>query len=345
MCKSRVTVVIPSYAEATACFEVLKGLAGQTLPPVEVLLIMSGNWSESETYWSDWVYLFSLRNTVLRVFYVSARLMPGAARNVGLMSASGDWIAFLDVQTIPRKDWLERQLKLTKNLDMVGSYGATLYIATGAKSALVRDAIYGVLPVRTIPGAVLHKSVFKLVGQFIPILRAAEDTEWMIRAELMQLKIFNGHVEPSTDYIGLDGLGFIEISKKWRRNYVSCRDLQHLKVQRVLVALMAYVTVSLFALNWNALVAGWQMDSPYYIHHITKIVSLLPVVFYVLFRGLYIPLKRGARLRNLLPFRFLLLALVGASLDVIKISAFVVPMFREQPTAHGNPPVFRGDRK
>jgi hypothetical protein len=169
--------------------------------------------------------------------------------------------------------------------------------------------------------------VFKIVGQFIPSLRAAEDTEWMIRAELMQLKIFKGHVEPSTDYIGLARLGLIEIFKKWRRNYVACRDLQHLKVQRVLVGLIAYVLLSLFALNWNALLAGWQIDSPYYIHHVTKIVSLLPVVFYVLFRGLYIPLKRGVRLRNLLPFRFLLLALVGASLDVIKISALVVPIF------------------
>ncbi len=329
----RISIIIPSYIDATGCFKVLEGLVSQTLSASEVLLVRSGNWDDSGAFWSDWVHRFSLRDTLFRVIYSPTRLMPGSARNFGLRFAKGDWIAFLDVQTVPKQDWLESQLKLISELRTVGSYGATYYVANNCKVAVIRDAIYGHLPVRTIPGAVLHRSVFNKVGQFIPSVRAAEDTEWMIRADLMRLNIFKKHARSSTDYYGLTSLGLMEIQKKWQRNYKSSRDLQHLKVQRALLWLVGYSLLSLFAFNWNALVAGWQMDSPYYIDHVTKIASLSPVVLYIFVRGICIPFKRGVPLRSLFPLRFLLLSCVGGLLDLTKAGAVIVPRSPRGSTA------------
>jgi glycosyltransferase involved in cell wall biosynthesis len=315
------SVIIPSYAEAPNCFGVLEALANQTLPATEILLVRSGDWGDSVGYWDIWLHRFALRNTVFKVVYSPTRLMPGNARNFGLMFASGDLIGFLDVQTIPKRNWLENQVNLIKDWDTVGSYGSTNYIAANAEVKLVRDAIYGSFPLITIPGAVLHRSVFDIVGQFIPNVRAAEDTEWMIRAELMRLKIFKQHVKPSVDYLGLNDLSLLNIAKKWRRNYVSCRELQHLRVQRALVWLILYFLLSLLAFNWNSLIAGWQEDSPFYIGHITKIASLTPITLYIFVRGMYIPFKRGVPLNDLLPLRFFGLALVGGILDLTKVSA------------------------
>ena len=88
---------------------------------------------------------------------------------------------------------------------------------------------------------------------------------------------------------------------------------------------MAYVVVSLFAFNWNAIVAGWQVDSPFYLDHVTKIVSLTPIALYIVFRGCFLPYKRGVPWSDIFPFRFFLLAAVGALLDAVKVTTIFLP--------------------
>ena len=153
----------------------------------------------------------------------------------------------------------------------------------------------------------------------------------MIRAKAMGVKLTDSPHEALISYNGLTKLGFRGLAKKWRRNYLSSRQLQHLKVQTTIVWLLGYVVVSLTAFNWNAIVAGWQVDSPFYLDHITKIVSLTPIVLYVVFRGCYLPFKRGVPLRDLLPLRFLLLAAVGALLDSVKVVTIFFPRTNRLP--------------
>ena len=147
----------------------------------------------------------------------------------------------------------------------------------------------------------------------------------MIRAEAMGVKLTDSPNGALISYNGLTKLGFRGLAKKWRRNYLSSRQLEHLKVQTTIVWLLGYVVVSLTAFNWNAILAGWQVDSPFYLDHITKIVSLTPVALYVVFRGCYLPYKRGVPLSDIFPFRFLLLAAVGALLDTVKVVTIFFP--------------------
>ena len=76
--------------------------------------------------------------------------------------------------------------------------------------------------------------------------------------------------------------------------------------------------------------AGWQVESPFYIDHVTKIVSLTPIALYAVFRGCYLPYRRGVPLSDLFPFRFLPLAAVGAYLDAVKLATIYFPRETQQ---------------
>ena len=319
-----VSVIIPSYCTALECESVLHAVGCQSLLPEEVVLIRVSALSNRENdYWNVWSKVFEQKGLTLRVVEEVSTLFPGAARNLGLRHATRHWIAFLDVETIPCEHWLEEQVKRIEATNSLGSFGSTTYAANSFKQALVRDAIYGRRPIQTLPGSVLREDLFTLVGQFVPNVRAAEDTEWMIRAKLMGVPILGDSRESLITYTGLEKLGIRGLAKKWRRNYLSSRRLQHLKVQTSIIWLAAYSVGSLAAFNWNAIVAGWQVDSPLYIDHITKIASLAPLALYTVFRGIYLPFKRGVPPSDLFPLRFLFLAAVGSLLDAVKVTTII----------------------
>ncbi len=324
-----VSVIIPSHCTALECEKVLDAVGCQSLLPEEVVLIRVSALSNRENdYWNVWSKVLVQKGVILKVVEEESMLFPGAARNLGLQHATKQWIAFLDIETIPCEHWLEEQVKRIEATSSLGCFGFTTYAASTSKQGLVRDAIYGRRPVQTVPGSVLRKDVFGFVGHFIPNIRAAEDTEWMIRSKAMRVKIVESSYEALISYNGLTKLGFKELAKKWRRNYLSSRQLQHLKVQTAIVWLLGYFVVSLIAFNWNAIVAGWQVESPFYIDHVTKIVSLTPIALYTVFRGCYLPYRRGVPLSDLFPFRFLLLAAVGAILDTVKVTTIFFPRQR-----------------
>ena len=317
-----VSVIIPSHCKPLECDHVLNAIGCQSLLPEEAILVRASNVPNGESgYWNPWRECLAQKGVTLKVVEAKSTLFPGAARNLGLQHAAKQWVALLDVQTIPHEHWLDEQIKRIEAANSMGSFGSTIYAASSFKQRIVRDAIYGRRPIQTLPGSVLRKNLFSLVGQFIPNIRAAEDTEWMIRAKAMGVEIIESSREAQISYNGLTRLGFRGLTKKWRRNYLSSRQLQHLKVQTIVVYLAVYVVGSLVAFNWNALVAGWQVESPFYLDHVTKIVSLTPLFLYIIFRGLYIPLIKGVPVMHLIPFRFILLASVGGLLDAVKVSA------------------------
>jgi hypothetical protein len=321
-----VSVIIPSHCALTECENVLKALGSQSRLPDEVILIRVISALDDNGHRNTWSEFFEQIGVTLRIIDVRPPLYPGAARNLGLHYATKRWVAFLDVETIPSEYWLEEQTKIIEASNSIGSFGSTIYTASSIKQEIVRDAIYGRKPIQTIPGSVLRRDLFNLVGRFIQNIRAAEDTEWIIRARTMEVKIADSPHKALISYNGLSKLGLRGLAKKWRRNYLSSRQLQHLKVQTTIMWLLAYVIVSLIAFNWNAIVAGWQVDSPLYIDHVTKIASLTPIMFYVVFRGCYLPYKRGVPLSGLVPFQFLLFAVVGAFLDAVKVSTIFFPL-------------------
>ena len=328
-----VSIIIPALCNSEDSEELLTAILLQSVQPSELIVVRSGFALDADSFWNDWMDRFIPLGIKLIVVRVNNTLFPGAARNLGLQHATKQWVAFLDVETIPCENWLSEQTKRIEAANAMGSFGSTAYAASSVKQAIVRDAVYGRRPIQTLPGSVLKKDLFSLVGQFIPNIRAAEDTEWMIRAKAMGLTIADSSHEALISYNGLTKLGLRGLAKKWRRNYLSSRQLQHLKVQTTIVWLVGYFVVSLIAFNWNEIVAGWQVESPFYIDHVTKIVSLTPIALYIVFRGCFLPFKRGVPLSDIFPFRFLLLAAVGALLDTVKVLTIFFPRERQFRTS------------
>jgi hypothetical protein len=300
---------------------VLLAICTQTIKPNEIVIIDSSNEDDlcdvkiKEICIHAGVELNHVRLSIA---------MPGHARNVGLGIAKGELIAFIDVQTIPRVHWLETSVNLIESNSALGVWGSTLFIAETQFEELIRDGIHGTLSRRTLPGLVCKREVIVRVGLFIDWVRAGEDTEWIIRAELLKLP-FLLPSSPLLDYYGLIGYDLKSLIRKWYRNYTASRNLPHLFPQRIILWIILYPLVILIAFNWNYLIADWRIDSPMYVGHVTKIATVLPILGYITLRGFILPFKRGVILKELLPFRFLAITLICFMADLVKVLVFSIP--------------------
>ena len=94
--------------------------------------------------------------------------------------------------------------------------------------------------------------------------------------------------------------------------------------------LLRYVTlISIFfiALKWNDTFAKWNEDHIMFFPHITKLYVIALIAFSVINRGLIIPIKKKVEYKNLIPFRWLLVGFLGASLDIIKFFGLLHRLF------------------
>jgi hypothetical protein len=323
-----ISVIIPCNHGRHDLLQTVRAVCGQTVKPAEIVIVDSSGGSGA---CPAEITILCASNGIRLTYEQRNRALPGDARNIGVGLANGELIAFIDVQTIPRSGWLEASLMVLGKQGVAGVWGATCFSSENRFERLVRDGFYGVLPRKTLPGSVFRREIFEMTGQFIAWVRAGEDTEWMLRVELLRVPIVNPP-DASIDYVGLIGLNIKMLLKKWFRNYAASRDLPQFFPQKLLLWLVLYPLLILTAFNWNYLIAGWRMDSPLYIGHVTKTIGILPGLVYLCVRGLVLPLKRGVGIWRLLPTRFLAIALVCLMADVIR--AFVLTLHKRKSNAN-----------
>lgn len=321
---NKVTVVIPTNHSHQDLLKVVRAISNQIVKPTEIVIVDSS--AERGTCPSEISALCAVCSIILFYEYrVSA--LPGEARNIGISKVSTELIAFLDVQTIPRPHWLETALRTLDIEGVSGVWGSTCFSAESKFENLVRDGLFGRLPRKTLPGSVFRREVFETAGKFVDWVRAGEDTEWILRVEVLKIKVGN-ITNTSLDYIGLIGSDAQQLLKKWHRNYTMSRELPHFFPQKLLLWLFFYPTLTLIAFNWNYLIADWRMDSPLYLGHVTKIMATLPIFIYVITRGFVMPLKRGVGVWRLLPIRFVGITMVCSIADGVKLLVFTLPMHK-----------------
>jgi hypothetical protein len=99
-----ISVIIPNYNRETLVGETISNLLGQTLPPLEIIVVDDGSTDKSVE--------------VIRSFGEKIKLIqqtnqgPGAARNAGLKIAIGEFIQFQDSDDLFSLNKLEAQAKL-----------------------------------------------------------------------------------------------------------------------------------------------------------------------------------------------------------------------------------------
>lgn len=120
---SDISVIIPAYGHCPHLPGLLTALLDGTHQPGEIIVSHSGP--------DDPTQEIAAISSSITVLHHSHRLLGGAARNRGAAAAKGEWLAFIDADVRPCKDWLE---KLSAHTDrtprrfIVGSVG---YATTG----------------------------------------------------------------------------------------------------------------------------------------------------------------------------------------------------------------------
>ncbi|HUA20345.1 MAG TPA: glycosyltransferase [Bryobacteraceae bacterium] len=95
----RLSVVIASYQSLATIRNCLRSLEQQTCQPDEVILVDSGCDGTAELVAREFPHV--------RLFAFAERKYPGDARNIALLHATGDVIAFLDADCVAESDWAD----------------------------------------------------------------------------------------------------------------------------------------------------------------------------------------------------------------------------------------------
>ena len=182
-----VSVVIPNYNCGDYIADCLESVIAQTYSNFEIIVIDDGSTDNSSQVLSNYV-------SRVQVIYTQNQ-GAATARNLGIASAKGEFIAFLDSDDIWAADKLERQmsLMLTGGNDLVYCSSREFYSdgTVGAiKIAQYRGSCYAYFkqfPTRAIivqgcSGAVIRSSLLDISGEFdSAFLGAAEDWDFFRR--------------------------------------------------------------------------------------------------------------------------------------------------------------------
>ncbi len=326
-----ISVVIPCALSSEALSPILLALARGTSLPCEILIIDAGlKIFDNQQSISNLLNSFDIAfKNIVKIIPQEKKQFPGSARNSGIKEATQPWLAFLDLNTIPEGDWLTDSYALIEQENAKIAFGLTRYVGDNSIKRLFIRSTFGEKAITTLPGTILHVSVLEDIGLFLPDIRAAEDTDWLLRAE--QFGYFDRVLHtPILIYRSIPS-NIYELSKKWFRNYRSCSPVVfHLESQKLIYFLVSNLLVIFFAFNWNDLMTNWEESSFPYFANITKLTLTALILSYGLIRGLLMPLNRGTKLSRLLPLQWIAIAIVCVVLDGSKLTAFIVALIRSR---------------
>ena len=178
-----ISVVIPSYNRATVLPRALDSVLGQTVLPLEIIVVDDGSTDITQALLVDnypQVSLISKSNKGV-----------SAARNAGIAVSKGNWIAFLDSDDAWLPSKLEQQIQaITAMPDCLICHTDEIWIRNGKrvnpkhKHAKPNGWVYqDSLPLCCVsPSSILiHRSLFDQVGLFDESLPACEDYDLWLR--------------------------------------------------------------------------------------------------------------------------------------------------------------------
>jgi len=92
--------------------------------------------------------------------------------------------------------------------------------------------------------------------------------------------------------------------------------------EKVYLLVIVVLTTGLIY-KWNMIFARFNVESVFYIPHITKIYVTSLLLLSIVFRGIVRPLRRNVGLSFIFPFKWVLIGLLGVTLDIVKAPGFI----------------------
>jgi len=312
------SIIIPSRNDRPQLLRLLSRLSELPIECFELLIIDSSDTKERLP--NSFTDLFEKKPFKMRHIFISPAF-PGAARNEGVYQSRTSWIAFLDTKTYPNEYWIEVYKDTIFRNIYDGIWGRTQYKAVNGCEKVIVATTYGFKNVYSVPGMIIKKNKFFEIGNFIPSLRAGEDTDWMLRLSHHPISLFRP-TRKTMDYYGIADLSFMILVKKWFKNYKACGSMHYLKDHRIVYLAFFNILTLLIVLNWNATVANWDTNSNFFVPNISKITAGLIFTAYFLVRAIFLPLIRGCSVKFLISGNCLLIFCLAVVIDCIKFCAF-----------------------
>lgn len=128
--KPRISIIVPIYNTENYLPCCLDSLCRQTLREIEILLIDDS----SSDYSGEICEKYAQRDSRIRVFHHKDNKGPGAARNLGIENATGDWLMFVDSDDWVHEDYCKApyEYAISHQADLV-MFGMTQVLKTGKK--------------------------------------------------------------------------------------------------------------------------------------------------------------------------------------------------------------------
>jgi glycosyltransferase involved in cell wall biosynthesis len=178
-----VSVVIPAFNEADHLATSIGSVLAQTWRNLEVIVVDDGSTDGTAEF------VRQLAEPRVRLVRQPVNRGPSAARNRGLLTARGRWIAFLDADDAWRPEKISRQLQAMQRTNACACT-CGYRLSTKLRQRLVTPQ-FAPAEFRNLilfgctisPGSTLlvEHGVFARVGLFDETLRRLEDWDWLLR--------------------------------------------------------------------------------------------------------------------------------------------------------------------
>ena len=208
-----ISVIIPTYNRKNTLPRAVESVLNQTYRPIEIIVVDDGSTDGTKEWFSEMYPL------VHYIYQVNSGV--SSARNTGINSARGDWIALLDSDDEWLPDKLKLQVKLLQNnAELRFCHTNEIWIRNGVRiNQMKKHQKYGgnifkkCLDIcRISPSSSLfHTSVIKDVGLFDESLDVCEDYDLWLRITAKYpvlfldqplIKKFGGHTDQLSRVFG-----------------------------------------------------------------------------------------------------------------------------------------------
>ena len=229
-----VSIIIPTYNRKNWVAKAIDSALAQTYKYKEVIVIDDGSTDGTYTYLEE---MYG-RKIILRKTKQNG---VSKARNIGINTAKGEWLSFLDSDDLFHIDKIERQLSfLNKNPKFEIAHSDEIWYKNGIKikpKKLYRKeggyifAKSVELCLISISTAIIHKNIFDKIGVFDENMEACEDYDFWLRVtakhevlfldEYLTIK-FSGHEDQlSQKYYAMDRFRIYALDKLLRSPQLS----------------------------------------------------------------------------------------------------------------------------